>query len=107
MRFSRLLVLTFTVTSLFPVLGFTQSAPSAADTFSDKSQPRLNFGGEPMVVVQQGITSYLQYTLATLPEGASVSKATLRLFADDVDSSGEFDVSTNFRAVGARARSPI
>jgi hypothetical protein len=38
------------------------------------------------------MTSYVQFNFSTLPTGASVSKATLRLYVDAVNKPGSFDV---------------
>jgi hypothetical protein len=78
--------------SIFSTIGSAQSAPPLADAYTLKQQPNLNFGGQPILVVQPGVKSYLQFNLATLPPGATVSKATLRLYVDAVMSNGSFDV---------------
>jgi len=77
---------------LFPTLGVGQQAPPAADTFAFSTTPNQNYGALPAIAVQQGATSYIKFNLATLPTGANVSKATLRLFVDAVVTNGRFDV---------------
>ena len=54
-----------------------------------------NYGADPSLFVQKGSAtsaSYLRFDLSTLPSGASVSKATLRLYVNQVVTSGKFDV---------------
>ena len=83
------------LSSLFialPPALLSQATPPSADTFASNSTPRLNYGPSIILVVQQGATSYLQFNLATLPAGAHVQKATLRLFVDGVVKAGSFDV---------------
>ena len=93
--FQRLLK-TIVVTSLSIALPSTlviaQSAPPAADTYSFSAEPSANFGSQPILVVQEGVHSYLRFNLATLPLGVSVSKATLRLYVDAFAANGSFDV---------------
>jgi hypothetical protein len=68
-------------------------APPTADTFSLSATPNKNFGSWPVLVVQQGATSYLQFDLTAFPAGVTVNKATLRLYVDNVDDNGaSFDV---------------
>src|SRR5947208_2965144 len=67
-------------------------APPSADTFVSSSTPRTNYGPSIILVVQPGASSYLQFNLATVPAGATVTKATLRLYVDAVTKSGSFDV---------------
>ncbi len=67
-------------------------APPSADTFSAVSSPRTNYGGWPLLVVQQGSNSYVQFNLSTVPANATVAKASLRLFVNSVNRGGNFDV---------------
>jgi hypothetical protein len=69
-----------------------QSAPPSADTFVSSATPKTNYGSSPILIVQPGATAYLQFNLSSLPDGASVSKATLRLYVDAVVKAGSFDV---------------
>ncbi len=69
-----------------------QSAPPVGDTYSSSGSPRTNYGTQPTLIVREGFNTYLQFNLAALPAGASVSKATLRLFVDSVPANGSFDV---------------
>ncbi len=67
-------------------------APPSADTFVSSSTPKFNYGSSIALVVCQGSTSYVQFNLSGIPAGASISKATLRLYVDAVAKSGKFDV---------------
>jgi hypothetical protein len=69
-----------------------QSAPPSADTFSTSAFPTTTHASSPALAVGSGMTSYVQFNLSTLPAGASVSKATLRLYVDAVNKPGSFDV---------------
>jgi hypothetical protein len=80
------------VLSVLLSLSLLAQAPTSADTFTTSSSPRTNYGGWPLIAVQQGSNGYIQFNLAHLPANASVTKATLRLFVDAVSHSGSFDV---------------
>src|SRR5262249_46286996 len=77
--------------SLFAPAALFAQAPPAYDTFSYSAQPNRNFGAYPILLVQKGATSYLEFNLSALPVNASVSKATLRLYVDSVGQSGRLD----------------
>ena len=78
--------------ALLLVLPTFAQAPPTADTFVSSGTPTTNYGPSIVLVVQPGATSYLKFNLSTLPAGATVSKATLRLYVDFVVKSGSFDV---------------
>jgi hypothetical protein len=68
---SLLLVLSpFAIAQVLPV----------ADTFVSSSNPKLNYGTSPILVVQPGATAYIKFDLCGFPVGPSVSKTTLRLY---------------------------
>jgi hypothetical protein len=67
-------------------------APPSADTFVSSSTPKINYGPAIALVVGPGTTSYVRFNLAGIPAGASISKATLRLYVDAVAKAGKFDV---------------
>jgi hypothetical protein len=69
-----------------------QQAPPSADTFVSSVTPNLNFGANILLAVGGGTNTYLKFNLSTVPAGASVSKATLRLFVNGVVAGGQFDV---------------
>ena len=72
-----------------PVLA---QAPPSADTFVSSAFSKTNFGAVGSLNVGPGSTSYVQFNLSGIPSGATVTKATLRLYVDLVISSGSFDV---------------
>lgn len=67
-------------------------APPSADTYVSNSTPKINYGLSPILVVQPGTTTFIQFNLSALPAGASINKATLRLYVDGVLTAGSFDV---------------
>lgn len=67
-------------------------APPSADAFVVNASPHTNYGAYPILAVQQGTNSYIQFNLSTLPQAATISKATLRLYVDAVSRPGSFDV---------------
>jgi hypothetical protein len=67
-------------------------APPSADTFVSSSTAKTNYGSAIALVVGQGTTSYVQFNVAGIPAGATISKATLRLYVDAVAKAGKFDV---------------
>jgi hypothetical protein len=82
------LILLFALSSLT----LMAQAPPSADAFVSSSTPRTNYGAWPLLAVQQGSNSYIQFNLSTLPANASISKATLRLYVSAVAHPGSFDV---------------
>ena len=71
-------------------------APPSADVLSYSPTPNQNYGTYSSLFVQKesGVisASYVKFNITTLPAGAAVSKATLRLFVNQVSGSGKFDV---------------
>jgi hypothetical protein len=62
-----------------PVLA---QAPPSGDTFASSATPKLNYGSSIILAVAPGTNSYVKFNLAGIPAGASISKATLRLYVD-------------------------
>jgi hypothetical protein len=77
---------------LLSAAAFAQSAPPSGDTYSYSAQPKQNNGSQVLLAVQSGSNTYIQFNLSTVPTGATVSKATLRLFVDAVLTNGSFNV---------------
>ncbi len=69
---------------LFDQSSFAQSSPPAADTFVSSSFAKTNFGSSIALVVQNGATTLVQFNLAGVPAGATLTKASLRLYVDAV-----------------------
>src|ERR1700693_892493 len=85
-----------------PLLG---QAPPTSDAYVRYAYPSTNFGNAPLLRVRYNpaVTSYVQFSLASLPpdtSGSGVSKATLRLYVaaqnfDDDNTpftAGSFDI---------------
>ncbi len=77
---------------LCPALLIAQQAPVVGDTFVNSGSSKTNYGTSPILAVGQGNTSYLKFNLSGVPTGATISKATLRLYVDAVSTGGTFDV---------------
>jgi hypothetical protein len=75
-----------------PAALFAQQTPPSADTYVASSEPKTNYGSKTTLIVQSGVTSFVQFNLATIPSGSTVQKATLRLYVDAVTAPGSFDV---------------
>jgi len=72
-------------------VSLAQSAPPVGDTYSSTSATNTNYGSKTTLLVTTADRTYLQFNLAPLPPGVTVSKATLRLFVDAVTTAGSFD----------------
>ena len=80
---------------LFASLAYSQANPPSADTMTYSSLPTKNYGSYTSLLVQVGAVtsnSYIQFNLSSLPTGAVVTKATLRLYVNQVNTAGSFDV---------------
>ncbi len=91
-KFLCLAVLGSSVIFLPGVSGLAQQAPPSADTFVSSSVPKTNYGSSVTLAVGLGTVTYLRFNLSGIPPGATVSKATLRLYVDAVVKGGQFDV---------------
>ena len=63
------------------------------DSYTDSADPTTNYGANTLLEVN-GATqiTYIQFPLSSIPAGASVSQATLKLFINSVQSAGSFNV---------------
>src|ERR1700760_1508796 len=77
--------------SLLTPVAVLAQAPPVYDTFSYSAQPSKNFGAYPILLVEKGATSYLQFNLSALSANATVSKAVLRVYVDSVSQAGAVD----------------
>jgi hypothetical protein len=73
-------------------ISLAQSVPPVGDTYTSTASTGTNYGTRTTLVVETTDRSYLQFSLAPLPTGATVAKATLRLYVDGVTTAGSFDV---------------
>ena len=64
------------------------------DAYTNAAAPTANYGSKPLLDVDRATqTAYIQFNLASIPAGASVSQATLKLFVDSVTNPGSFNVN--------------
>jgi hypothetical protein len=79
--------------SALPALG--QFTPSD-DAYTSTTNPSVNFGARQLLDVQSASqTSYIRFDLSALPAGytgANISKATLKLYVNNVTTAGSFNV---------------
>ncbi|HTW58651.1 MAG TPA: DNRLRE domain-containing protein [Terriglobales bacterium] len=63
------------------------------DSFTNSAAATTNYGANALLEVDGTIaTSYIQFNLASIPAGASVSQATLKLYVNAVTTAGSFNV---------------
>jgi hypothetical protein len=82
--------LLLTVGSLTPVYG--QITPRA-DAYTNTAAPTTNYGAQPLLNVN-GATevTFVAFNLASIPSGATISKATLKLYVNSVTTAGSFNI---------------
>jgi hypothetical protein len=69
-----------------------QITPSA-DAYTDTATPTKNYGATTLLFVDGAVdTTYIQFDLASIPAGADVSQATLKLYVNAVTTAGSFNV---------------
>jgi hypothetical protein len=71
---------------------YAQVTPSA-DAYTNTADPTTNFGANPLLSVD-GATeiTYIQFNLSSIPSGATISQATLKLYVNAVTTPGTFNV---------------
>ncbi|HVI07670.1 MAG TPA: DNRLRE domain-containing protein [Candidatus Binatia bacterium] len=74
------------------ISALAQGAPPSADTYDSSTAQTTNYGSNILLVVQKGSNSYIKFNLSDVPPGATITKATLRLFLDAATAKGSFDV---------------
>jgi TGF-beta propeptide len=74
------------------VRAYAQITPSA-DAYTNTAASKTNYGGGALLYVN-GATeaAYIQFNLASIPSGASISQATLKLYVNGVTTAGSFNV---------------
>jgi hypothetical protein len=79
--------------SLFSGLTVHAQITPSADTYTNTATPTTNNGSKTLLDVD-GATqiTYIQFNLASIPAGASVSQATLKLYVNAVTTAGSFNV---------------
>jgi hypothetical protein len=84
--------------ALLATYGHAQSAPPAANTYTKEMHPSTIYGAGGAIAsldLQTGANNgnvYLQFSLEGIPPNASVQKATLQLYVNQVLGAGSFDV---------------
>jgi TGF-beta propeptide len=69
-----------------------QLTPSQ-DSYTSSTDPTTNYGSNVLLYVDGAKeTTYIQFNLASIPSGASVSQATLKLYVNAVTTAGSFNV---------------
>ncbi|MEO8704815.1 MAG: DNRLRE domain-containing protein [Kofleriaceae bacterium] len=61
------------------------TVPAATDATIARSQPHKSFGDKKVLHVGDGDESLLKFDLASLPDGAAITSATMRLYVSDAD----------------------
>jgi hypothetical protein len=71
---------------------YGQFTPSA-DSYTNTAAPTTNYGAKTLLDVD-GATqaTYIQFNLSSIPTGAAVSQATLKLYVNAVTTAGSFEV---------------
>lgn len=79
-------------THCFLTSAHAQITPTA-DAYTNTADPNTNYGSNVLLYVD-GATeiSYIQFNLASIPSGATVSQATLKLYVNAVTRAGSFNV---------------
>ena len=63
------------------------------DSYTNRAEPTTNYGADAMLHVNGAAeTTYIQFNLASIPPGAAVSQATLKLYVNGVATPGSFNV---------------
>lgn len=85
-----LLAILLTLGSLTAAYG--QITPSA-DAYTNTAAPTTNYGAQPLLNVD-GATqiTFIEFNFASLPSGAGISKATLKLYVNSVTTGGSFNI---------------
>src|SRR5277367_2492718 len=79
--------------SLFSGVEVHGQVTPSADAYTNTATPTTNYGSKPLLDVDGASQiSYIQFDLASIPAGASVSQATLKLYVDSVVTAGSFNV---------------
>ncbi|HEX3968675.1 MAG TPA: DNRLRE domain-containing protein, partial [Edaphobacter sp.] len=93
----------FAALSAAALPAFAVEATLVADAHVNSARPGVNSGGISNLNVGGGYTALLQFDLSTLPAGttsAQISRATLRLYCNRVDTAGSVSLQPVNRAWG-------
>jgi hypothetical protein len=89
----RLAILLLSILCLLPS-AYAQFTPSG-DAYTNSADPATKYGANALLDVD-GATqkTYIQFNLSSIPTGASISQATLKLYVNAVTTAGSFEVYT-------------
>jgi Chaperone of endosialidase/TGF-beta propeptide len=72
---------------------YAQITPSQ-DAFTNSASPSTNYGANVLLDLNGNKeTSYIQFDLSSIPSGANVSQATLKVYVNAVNKAGSFNVN--------------
>jgi hypothetical protein len=81
-----------TLILLAATAAYSQITP-LGDTYTNSADPTTNYGaGTTLSVDAAKEIAYIQFNLASIPTGASVSQATLKLYVNGVTTAGAFEL---------------
>ncbi|WP_313901015.1 DNRLRE domain-containing protein [Occallatibacter riparius] len=89
---SRLLSVAATVLAVFCLAASAQNVPVTKDASIFVDRDERNLGYQPTLTVSPRAKSYLHFDLSAIPAGATVQKATLRLFVNRAKAGGDLAV---------------
>jgi len=76
----------------FAIRAHAQLTPTG-DAYTNSTTPTTNYGAKTLLDVDAASQiSYIQFDLGSIPSGASVSQATLKLYVNSVTTAGGFNV---------------
>ena len=67
-------------------------APPSADTFVVSQSASKNYGAWPQLGVMPGGPTFIRFDLSGVPANATITKAVVRLYVDQVTQPGSFDI---------------
>jgi len=78
--------------ALWSIGAQAQITPSG-DAYTNSAAPTTNYGAKTLINVDGATqTSYIQFDLGSIPSGANISQATLKLYVNSVVTAGSFNV---------------
>jgi len=78
--------------AVYSALAQAQITPSQ-DAYTNSAVPKANYGANGLLYVSDASeVTYIQFNLPSIPSGATVSQATLKLFVNGVGTAGSFNV---------------
>jgi len=80
--------------SLFVDIAAHAQITPTGDAYTNSTTPTTNYGAKTLLDVDAASQiSYIQFDLASIPSGASVGQATLKLYVNSVTAAGSFNVN--------------